>query len=278
MDELKREQRRLQSVRQSKLRTGGAKGRRVGGNDDLEELTCWDKCWNILQPIRLVIAIPLILLSLLLIISLTITVIDKFEHSSCGPSCGYELSSPKWVNPIDEALKGLNKVFPIDCLAFGGLVMYIFLACVSGIVGLGVRFFIFHLYSIQKGRTMPNGYLMMAWLLQLIVLALNMEVLTIAPTYASFGNQFYLNTTSNERHSCDIDLIGIIPNTCIQTSVGRFITTMGVETPFFTVILFYGNLAFVGFFLLFLIHGLTCADNSKKEEVDAFRKLDELSD
>ena len=115
-------------------------------------------------------------------------------------------------------------------------------------------------------------------LLQLMALTLNMEIVTIAPTYATFGNQFYLNTTSQERQLCDTHLIDAVSHTCVQTQVSRFINTMAVETPFFSVILFYGNLAFLAFFVLFLVHGVFCADNSKKEEVDAFRKLDDESD
>ena len=151
--------------------------------------------------------------------------------------------------------------------------------------------------------------------LQLMSLALNMEMLTIAPSYATFGNQFYLNVTSGERQQCDADLIGVVPNTCLQTQIGRFINTMGVETPFFvrlhvhsssstggsasvaaehsfshavdffvfsscvqSVILFYGNLVFLAFFLLFLGHGIFLADASKKDEPDAFRKLAAESD
>ena len=151
-------------MRQSRLRTGGAQGRRVG--DEPETLSCFDKCWNVLVPIRMAIAIPLVLLSLLLIISLTITVVDKFKNSPCGASCGYTLGKSQILNPIDEAFKGLAKVFPIDCIFFGGLVMYIFLAAVSGVVGLGVRFFMFKLYSIQKGRTLPNAYMLAAWIFQ----------------------------------------------------------------------------------------------------------------
>lgn len=111
-DELQREQRRLQSLRQSKLRTGQASRR--GRADDAEQLSCWDKCWNVLQPIRLVIAIPLLLVSLLLIVSLSITVVDKFQHSPCGASCGYTLAKTHILNPIDEAFKGLSKAFPMS--------------------------------------------------------------------------------------------------------------------------------------------------------------------
>jgi hypothetical protein len=53
---------------------------------------------------------------------------------------------------------------------------------------------------------------------------------------------------------------------------------MSVETSFFNVILFYGNLGFIAFFVLFLIHGIFIADNSKREVVDAFQKLDDDSD
>ena len=163
LDDLKREQRRLQSQRQAKLRTGAVHGKAAVART---ELTCWEKCWNVLVPIRLVIAIPLLLVSLLLVVSLSITVVDKFTHSSCGPSCGYALARTQILNPIDEAFRALNKLFPLDCIFFAGLVLYIFMACVSGIVGLGVRFFVVKLYTVQKGATAPNAFLMAAWMLQ----------------------------------------------------------------------------------------------------------------
>jgi len=274
--ELKREQRRLQQLRQAKQRTGQAVRSARMGREDV--LTCWDKCWNFLVPVRMVIAIPLLLVSLLLITSVTLTVVDKFEHSLCGPSCGYSLAKTHIINPVDEAFRRLAKVFPIDCILFTLLVLYIFLACVSGMVGLGVRVFIVKLYAIQKGRTLPNAFLMAAWLLSLMTLVLNLQISVIAPSYSSFGNQFFLNTTSGERVVCDNDMIGRVEHTCIQTQLGKFMSTMQVETPFFAVILFYGNLAFLGFFALFIIHGVFFADNGKKEEVDAFRRLQDESD
>ena len=275
LEELRKEQRRLQALRQNKLRTGGRRVNKPSA-DAPRDLTCWEKCWNILVPIRLVIAIPLLLISLLLVVSLSITVVDKFKHSLCGASCGYALAKTQILNPIDEAFRELAKAFPIDCIFFAGLVLYIFMSCVSGIVGLGVRFFVVKLYSVQKGATAPNAFLMAAWMLQLMALALNMEIITIAPTYATFGNQFYLNTTSNERQACDADLIDLLPNTCVQTQIGKFINTMAVETPFFSVVLFYGNLGFLAFFLLFLVWGVF--GTSKREEMDSFKKLAAESD
>jgi len=287
MKELKREHRRLQSLKTARARRSGHGGGSsvsrlgAGGVSDGQELSWSDKCWNFLVPIRMAIGILFIGLSLLIITSLSITVVDKFLHSDCGASCGYTLSKSTILNPIDEALKKLAQAFPMDCLAFGGLTLYIFLACVSGVVGLGVRFFIFHLYTVHKGRTMPNAFLMATWLFQMMTVTLNMEVLTLSPTYATFGNQFWLNATSTEpdKHlPCDIHNIQVYENTCVQTQIGRFINTMSVESPFFNVILFYGNLAFLGFYVLFLAHGAFCADNGAKDELDEFRRLDEDSD
>jgi LMBR1 domain-containing protein 1 len=224
------------------------------------------------------LGIPLLLVSFLLISSITISVVDKFKHSSCGPSCGYSLAKTHIINPIDESFRAMNEVFPIDCIFFALLVLYIFLACVSGMVGLGVRFFFVHLYPIQKGRTLPNAFLMAAWLLQLMVLVINMQVSVIAPSYATFGNQYWLNETSQEKVACDTHLIGVHPNHCVQTQLGKFLNTMAVETPFFSVILFYGNLAFLAFFVLFLAHGVFVADNGAKEATDEFRALQEESD
>lgn len=250
LDILKKEQRKLESMRQARLIKSNNKAALQGG------LSQCDRCWNAVAPLRYLLAIPLFCVSLLIVISLTMTVVDKFMHSDCKASCGYAITKASILNPIDEALKWMSKAFPIDVIVFGALVMYIFLACVSGIVGLGVRFFVFKLYNVSSGRTLPNAYLMASWILSFMVLVLNMQVTNLMPQYALFGTQFYLDANGSKQ-PCNLDLSLLADGKfCALTQIGKFITTMSVQTPFFNVVLFFGNLGFLFFFLIYLVWGL----------------------
>lgn len=48
------------------------------------------------------------------------------------------------------------------------------------------------LYDFRKAGTMPNGLLLGCWMVCFAVLVLNMQLLTFAPKYATFGDQFYV--------------------------------------------------------------------------------------
>lgn len=48
---------------------------------------------------------------------------------------------------------------------------------------------IIQLYEVKKKSTMPHGLVMGVWLLMFVVLLLNVELLTLAPQYTTFGNQ-----------------------------------------------------------------------------------------
>lgn len=74
-----------------------------------------------------------------------------------------------------------------------GLILYFFLATMSGVIQIGVRFLWVTLFRIRKGSTAPQGLLVSAVLLTLSLLALNYTVTTtVAPGYAHFGSQVYV--------------------------------------------------------------------------------------
>jgi LMBR1 domain-containing protein 1 len=220
--ELRREQRKYQAILQNRLEKEEKSTdpvERYRGSDFSFGKDFFAKCWNCCAPFRIVLAIPLLLLSFLIVVSMTITVIDKFLHSPCGPSCGYALDSPQIINPIDQALRFLNQFFPLDAIAFAGLVIYIYFACVHGMVSLGVRILVWKLYSIKKGNSYPHAIMMAAWFLMFIALVLNMQVLTLAPQYSTFGNQFYVTSSYNNatksleysKYSCTVQISQYVP-------------------------------------------------------------------
>ncbi len=50
------------------------------------------------------------LVSVVLVVSMALTNVDKIVNSDCGASCGYVLTKPKKWNPIDTFLVIMSKV------------------------------------------------------------------------------------------------------------------------------------------------------------------------
>jgi LMBR1 domain-containing protein 1 len=243
---LKRKEKRLQDLVSS--RTSAASG-----------VTDWfSKIWNALAPLRIVVGLAFLGLSFLIVVSYVLSAIDRAMHSECKFACGFTLSTPNVMNPIDMALTRFSKVFPLDYIVFGGLTAYIFLCSIAGLVSVGVRLLCWKLYDIEKRKSMPHGLIMGAWLLMFVVLLMNMELLTLAPRYVSFGNQFYLDETG-ERHDCDMahagfNANGTLPSVCTLSQVASFVSSTTLALPFFGVIFYIANYVFFATFLVSVVY------------------------
>lgn len=85
-------------------------------------------------------------------------------------------------------------MFPLDYVFMVLVVVYFFMATMSGIITIGVRFLWVALFRIRKGATMPQGLLFASVLLMLALLALNYSLTAVvAPGYAHFGSQVYVS-------------------------------------------------------------------------------------
>ncbi|KAI8091113.1 uncharacterized protein B0P05DRAFT_455379, partial [Gilbertella persicaria] len=123
--------------------------------------------------------------------------VDKIAFSLCGSQCGYVINHPNLFNPINYIFVKLSKVFLLDYVFMVSLILYFFLATMTGIIEIGIRFLWITLYRIKKGSTAPQGLLVSAVLLTLSLLALNYTMTTtVAPGYAHFGSQVYCNHTT----------------------------------------------------------------------------------
>jgi len=156
-----------------------------------------ENMWNTLAPLRIVAGGALFCVSLLLWISILLSTVDRFQNSSCGASCGFALTSPSLWNPIDLGMVAFSKVFPIDYIVFALLVLYFIMATINGLVALGVRCFCIKLYDVEKGQTQPHALVMGTWLIMMCNLVLNMQIITLAPQYATFGHEYYYQWTTN---------------------------------------------------------------------------------
>lgn len=215
------------------------------------------KVLHVCKPFVFVFGIFLTLVTLLIIVSILLTQIDKIANS-CGVKCGFFASYPKIPNPIDLLLWHLAPYFPLDFIVFGSLITYIFFCTLNGVVRIGVRFLWVHLYKIRARQTPPQGLLLTAVILMLALLVLNIEILTLAPRYATFGTQTYLDA-NNTKQPCSIatpllinttsGLINVGTN-CTMTQIGIFVATIEAGTSFFGNLYFYAMWIFLATFII----------------------------
>lgn len=248
------------------------------------------RCWDQMVFMRIPIGIIFFLISELMVISMLLSVIDKFLHSTCKLSCGYAIDKAYIFNPLDKTLNFLSQMFPLDFILFGGLVTYIFVCSIAGMVMLGIRLCGLKLYRFQKNKTMSHALLMGSWMLMFVCLVLNMQVLTLSPQYATFGAQFYypiissqnntnastINSFLQNRNSSKIfsKKSKILPtpipmlsqrsyctmhqrtldNRCYMTWISQFINGFQIAQPFFGIPIFYANILFLLTHFLSLMH------------------------
>jgi len=237
--------------------------------------TFCEHMWDTMAPLRIIVGVLLISVSLLVVIACMMSTIDKQIYSPCTTACGYSLESPTVSNPIDLALRTFSKAFPIDYIVFGCLVIYIFLCTINGLVVLGIRLFCWKLHEVKKGDTPPNAMLMGAWLLMFVVLLLNMELVTLVPQYVTFGTQVYTNTTVGiSSEPCQLSQ-AVNKNHCVMTQVSTFINSSELAVPFFGSIFFYANYFFFATFLIGLVMAIL---RSRRDDPLGYANVDSESD
>jgi len=201
------------------------------------------------KPFTFLFGILFFLFSLFLFICIILGQIDKIK-SSCGAPCGFIETHPELKNPLDLALTGLAPFFPLDYVLLGSIILYVFFTSLSGIIRIGIRFFWIHLYSIRARRSPPQGLLLATLFLMFALLALNMQIITLAPRYTMFGSQVYFDTATNTTQPC-------VPiANCTMSQIGTIVTGIQMGTPFFGVVYYFATWLFCLVFVIGLIVSL----------------------
>ena len=244
----------------------------------------WNKVGAVLRPVKLVGGLLLLVLGMLIFVSMLITAVDKAKNSVCKTSCGYVLGHINIFQPLNWIFVASAKAFPIDYVLFLLLTLFLFAASIVGIANVGIRFLWLTLFRIRKAHTSPQALLMATVLLTLIVLALNYSIaMLIAPQYATFGPQTYCDLAVNDRHtqpSCAEHPEAIKPcseladnpaahNVCTPSVVSTFINRVNVNFPFFGVVNFWAQFAFLAIYLIVAVTTLVRAPKVDMQEVDA---------
>jgi len=209
--------------------------------DKLEEMrNCCNQCATVLRPFKFLIGFAFLLVSAIIVLAFILTSIDKILHSDCGFSCGYALTHPmKWLNPIDTFLVLMAAWFPLDYILLGLIVTYFYFATLDGIIHIGIRFIWILLYKIRAGASKPQGLLMATSFIMFSLLALNLEVMTLAPQYVTYGTQTY-EDVNGQTVQCDLGA-----SNCTMTQIGTIVNRIAMKLSFFGVIFYFATWLFI---------------------------------
>ncbi|KAF2648934.1 hypothetical protein K491DRAFT_669752 [Lophiostoma macrostomum CBS 122681] len=260
------------------------------GEDRHWLIKAWIKIEAVFRPLKLLGGLLLLVIALLVFASMLITGIDKAKNSICKAHCGYILGYINIFQPINWVLVKSAKVFPIDYILFLLLVLFFFSASVVGIATVGIRFLWVTLFRIRKGHTSPQALLMATVLLTLIVLAINYSVtMIVAPQYATFGPQTFCDRSPRHPHEhpdCSNHHSAIKPCTelaenpiakevCTPSVNSTFLNRITINFPFFGVILFWAQFAFLGVYIIVFVTTLFRTPKLDQDQVDRDLEEDE---
>lgn len=225
----------------------------------------WIKVGAILRPVKLILGILMVVVVLVIFASMLITSIDKVKNSVCGRQCGYLLAHINIFQPVNWILVKSAKVFPIDYVVFLLITMLFFSASVIGIATIGIRLLWITIFRIRKAHTSPQALLLATVLLTLMTLAINYAIaMLVAPQYSTFGPQTFCNLAPKhpgEQPDCTEHQSKIVPCTeltknevaktiCTPSVASTFLNRIMVNFPFFGVVDFWAQFAFLGIFLI----------------------------
>ena len=250
----------------------------------------WNKVQIVLRPLKLVGGVALLALSLLVVISMLITGIDKAANSVCKQHCGYILGHINVFQPINWLFVRTAIVFPVDYVLMVLIVLFFFSSSVCGLAAIGIRFLWVRIFQIKKGRTAPQAILMATVMLALMILAINYAVaMMVAPQYASFGTQtFCMNPPSHVggQPDCSDHPAWIKPcseayedraakDVCTPTVMSTFLNRVTLNWPVFGAVDFWAQFAFLGVFLTVFVTSLFRTPKLNLSEIDEDAEADE---
>jgi len=157
-----------------------------------------NKCCNALRPFQVLLGVLGMLLTLLVVASLLITLIEKVAHSVCGAKCGYLLGRAVVFNPLDWMLVHTARYFPLDFVLFSLLLLFLFACLNYGLATIGVRLLWVKLFDVKRRGTLPQGLLLASLCVMFALMSATYTMTNLAPEYVQFGDQHYCNHTVSD--------------------------------------------------------------------------------
>ncbi|KAF7559017.1 hypothetical protein G7046_g5144 [Stylonectria norvegica] len=210
----------------------------------------WLKVCALFRPVKMLGGILLLVLSVLVWVSMLITGIDKAKNSVCKQRCG----------------------------------------SITGVATVGIRFLWVRIFQIRRGRTAPQALLIATVLLGLIILAINYSLaMMVAPQYAIYGTQTFCTNKPDypgEQPNCSrhSDMIQSCSealrykhakDVCTPSVMSTFINRITITWPFFGLVEFWAQFAFLAVFLTVLVLSLFRTPTVNLAEIDEEAEADE---
>ncbi|KAJ3472932.1 hypothetical protein NLG97_g10625 [Lecanicillium saksenae] len=198
-----------------------------------------------------------------------ITGIDKATNSVCKQRCGYILGHISVFQPMNWIFVKTAKVFPIDYVLMGLLVLHLFSSSISGIA---------------------TALLIATVMLGLITLAINYAVaMFIAPQYSIFGTQTFCSlesSTPGTAPDCRANPDAVLPcsqsrkypfanRACTPSVMSDFLNRITITWPFFGIVAFWGQFVFLAIFLVVLVTAIFRTPRVSLAELDEDAEEDE---
>jgi LMBR1 domain-containing protein 1 len=242
------------------------------------------------RPVAILGGFLLLLISLLIWTSILITGIDKAKNSVCKQRCGYILGHTNIFQPINWIFMQSAKVFPIDYVLMALLVLLLFSSSIYGITIVGIRFLWVRIFQIRKGRTAPQAMLIATVMLALIILGINYTLaMMVAPQYAIYGTQTICTIEPRhpgEQPDCTNRPEMVVPcsellqyphlrDVCTPSVMSTFLNRITITWPFFGVVDFWAQFAFLGVFIVVFVTILFRTPRLQLENLEADAQEDE---
>ncbi|CAK4308264.1 unnamed protein product [Aphanomyces euteiches] len=236
--------------------------RRVFAKQSKKWLCCTSLVW------RVPIGIVLMLISVLIIVSLLLTAIDRLLHSSY--KTGFALDEVSIPNPIDLLLVLSSHIFPLDYSIFAFCFVYIFIVSFVWLGRHGFHFLCFRIDRLHRRNTPPSTLVLTT--LSMVYLALFglFSLPTLAPQYATFGHQtFERNGTAVP---CTLNATAIPESTCHTTQLAQIYNGFSANVPVagttFVLVQLLAALFFVPFVIqaYVMTYDQATIDNDPKRE------------
>ncbi|GAB0132815.1 hypothetical protein EsDP_00001241 [Epichloe bromicola] len=250
----------------------------------------WLRICALLRPVKMLGGILLLAMSVLIWVSMLITGIDKAMNSVCKKRCGYILGSTHIFQPMNWVFVKLARVFPVDYVLMALLILFLFSSTISGIATVGIRFLWIRIFQIRRGRTAPQALLIATVMLTLVILAINYAItMLVAPQYSIYGTQTFCSNEPDypgSAPSCKNHEDLIKPcsealsfkhakDICTPSVMSTFLNRITITWPFFGIIDFWAQFAFLGVFLVVFVTALVRSPKVNTAELDEDAEVDE---
>lgn len=104
--------------------------------------------------------------------------------------------------------------------------------------------------------------------MMLVFLGISIELLTILPSYTTFGSQTFENSevTATQSSTVKCTLENFNPENCTMSNLSSIFNRISVSIPLFSTIIYLFNWLFLAVFLVYFVNSATSKPNSTFED------------